>query len=300
VDLGVLLQVVLAGLSTGAVLGLVGLGFSLVAGTSRVLPLAHGDVVVAAVFTGLLVVLGRTPVAEDLDGLQSVGFALLVLLAGAVLSGLVALVVVRPYRDSPLGWVAGAVAAGLLMRALLGLALPGQGYAVPDPLHLDSFTADGLLHLPGGTTLPVRTLGVLVVGLVVGLAAERLLVRSRFGRSLRAVADDPDAAALCGVDPGRVLLLAFLAAGVLAGLAGLLDAPGHAVSVDDGVVLGLAGIAAAVLGGLGSLRGALVGGLVLGVASQAAVHVGGAALQDVVPLAVLVVLLALRPQGLRR
>jgi branched-chain amino acid transport system permease protein len=65
-------------------------------------------------------------------------------------------------------------------------------------------------------------------------------------------------------------------------------------------VLGLAGIAAAVLGGLGSLRGALVGGLVLGVASQAAVHLGGAALQDVVPLAVLVVLLALRPQGLRR
>lgn len=299
-DLGVLLQVVLAGLSTGAVLGLVGLGFSLVAGTSRVLPLAHGDVVVAAVFTGVLVVLGRTPVAQDLDGARSLGFALLVLLAGAVLSGLVAVVVVRPYRDAPLGWVAGGVAAGLLLRAVLGLALPGEGYAVPDPLHLDGFAADGLLHLPGGATLPVRTLGVLVVGLVVGVAAERLLVRSRFGRSLRAVADDPEAAALCGVDPGRVLLVAFVAAGVLAGLAGLLDAPGHAVSVDDGVVLGLAGIAAAVLGGLGSLRGALVGGLVLGVASQAAVHLGGAALQDVVPLAVLVVLLALRPQGLRR
>jgi branched-subunit amino acid ABC-type transport system permease component len=223
-----------------------------------------------------------------------------VLLAGAVLSGLIALVVVRPYRDQPLGWVAGAVAAGLLLRAVLGLLLPGQGYAVPDPLHLDALATDGLLHLPGGTTLPVRTLGVLVLGLGVGIAAERLLVRGRFGRSLRAVADDPDAAALCGVDPARVLLLAFVAAGVLAGLAGLLDAPGHAVSVDDGVVLGLEGIAAAVLGGLGSLRGALLGGLALGVAQQAAVHAGGAALQDVVPLAVLVGLLALRPQGVRR
>lgn len=299
-DLGVLLQVVLAGLATGAVLGLVGLGFSLVAGTSRVLPFAHGDVAVAAVFTGVLVVLGRTPVAQDLGGLDSAALLLLALAAGAVLSGLVALVVVRPYRDQPMGWVAGGVAAGLLLRAVLGLLLPGQGYAVPDPLHLDALASDGLLHLPGGNTLPVRTLGVLVLGLVIGIAAEVLLVRGRFGRSLRAVADDPDAAALCGVDPGRVLLLAFVAAGALAGLAGVLDAPSHALSVDDGVVLGLEGIAAAVLGGLGSLRGALLGGLGLGVAQQAAVHAGGAALQDVVPLGVLVLLLALRPQGLRR
>ena len=299
-DLGVLLQVVLAGLSTGAVLGLVGLGFTLVAGTVRVLPFAHGDVAVAAVFTGVLVVLGRTPVAQDLGAVDSAAFLVVALLAGALLAALIAVVVVRPYRDQPLGWVAGGVAAGLLLRAVLGLLLPGQGYAVPDPLHLDALAADGLLHLPGGTTLPVRTLGVLVLGVVIGVAAELLLVRGRFGHSLRAVADDPEAAVLCGVDPRRVLLLAFVVAGLLAGIAGVLDAPGHAVSVDDGVVLGLEGIAAAVLGGLGSLRGALLGGLVVGVAQQSAVHAGGAALQDVVPLGLLVVLLALRPQGLRR
>lgn len=299
-DAGVLLQVLLAGLSTGAVLGLVGVGFSLVAGTARVLPLAHGDVAVAAVFTGVLVLLGRTPVAGTLGVTDSVVFALVVLVGGAALSGLIAVLVVRPYRDQPLGWVAGAVATGLLLRAVLGVVLPAQGYAIPDPFHLDGLASDGLLHLPGGTTLPVRTLGVLVMGLLVGVVAERSLVRGRFGRSLRAVADDPDAAALCGVDPGRVLLLAFVAAGALAGLAGMLDAPSHTVSVDDGVVLGLEGIAAAVVGGLGSLRGALLGGLAVGVAQQVAVHAGGAALQDVTPLAVLVVLLALRPQGLRR
>ena len=299
-DLGVPLQVLLAGLSTGAVLGLVGLGFSLVAGTARVLPFAHGDVAVAATFTGVLVLLGRAPVAGSLGGGSSVAFVAVVLAAGALLSGLVALLVVRPHRGNPLGWVAGSVAAGLLVRAVLGLLLPGQGYAVPDPLHLDALAGDGLLHLPGGTTLPVRVLGVLGVGAAVAVAAELLLVRGRLGRSLRAVADDPDAAALCGVDPGRVLLLAFVTAGALAGLAGLLDAPSHAVSVDDGVVLGLEGAAAAVLGGLGSLRGALLGGLALGVAQQAAVHAGGAAWQDVLPLAVLVGLLALRPQGARR
>lgn len=304
-DAGVLLQVLLTGLSSGAVLGLVALGFTLVAGTVRVLHLAHGDVVIAAVFAGVLGVLGRTPVATQLGGGATVGFLALVLGAGALLGALVAVLGVRPYltdrgrTSDALGWVAAGVAAGLLLRAVMGLLLPQEGYAVPDPLRLSALTTDGLLHLPGGSTLPVRALGVLVLGVVVGVAAERLLVRSRFGRSLRAVADDPDAAALCGVNARRVVLVAFVAAGVLAGLAGLLDAPGRAVSVDDGVVLGLEGIAAAVLGGLGSLRGALAGGLAVGLLQAVAVYAGGAELQDVAPLGLLVILLALRPEGLR-
>lgn len=180
------------------------------------------------------------------------------------------------------------------------MLFPQQGYAVPDPLRLSSLTSDGLVHLPGGSTLSARVVGVLVLGLVVGVAVEVLVVRSRFGRSVRAVADDPDAAALCGVNAGRVVLLAFVAAGLLAGLAGLLDAPGRSVSVDDGVVLGLEGIAAALLGGLGSLRGAVAGGLAVGLLQAVAVYAGGASLQDVAPLSLLVVLLALRPQGVRR
>ena len=305
-DAGVLAQVLVAGLSAGAVLGLVALGFTLVAGTVRVLHFAHGDVVVVAVFAGVLGVLGRTPVATLLGPGRSAAFALLVLAAGAVLAGLIAVVAIRPYlpvagrRADALGWVAGGVAAGLLLRAVFGLLLPQEGYAVPDPLRLSSLTSDGLVHLSGGSTVPVRALGVLVLGIVVGVVAERFLVRSRFGHSLRAVADDPDAAALCGVNAGRVVVLAFVAAGLLAGLAGLLDAPGRAVSVDDGVVLGLEGIAAALIGGLGSLRGALAGGLAVGLLQAVAVYVGGASLQDVAPLGLLVVLLAVRPQGLRR
>jgi branched-chain amino acid transport system permease protein len=308
VHAGVLLQVVLAGLSGGAVLGLVALGFTLVAGTVRVLHLAHGDVVVASVFVGVLGVLGRTPVATALGPGRSWALVLLVLGSGALLAGLVALLAVRPSLPDPargrradaLGWVAAGVTSGLLLRAVLGLLLPQEGYAVPDPLRLSSLSGDGLVHLVGGSVLPVRVPAVLVLGLLVGLLAERLLVRSRFGRSLRAVADDVDAAALCGVNAARVVLLAFVAAGVLAGMAGLLDAPGRAVSVDDGVVLGLEGIAAAVLGGLGSLRGALAGGLAVGLLQSVAAYEGGAALQDIAPLGLLVVLLALRPEGLRR
>lgn len=302
-DPGVLLQAVLTGLSSGAVLGLVAMGFTLVAGTVRVLHLAHGDLVVAAVLTAVLVVLGTTPVATVLAPGPAAAFVLLALAAGAGLSLGVAALAVRPYLPDPsrgrpgdpLGWLAATVAAGLLVREVLGLLLPGQGYAVPDPLRLSALAPDGVVALPLGVVLDARVPAVLLLALATGLLVERTVVRSRLGRGMRAVAEDPDAAVLCGVSSRRVVLLAFAVAGLLAGVAGLLDAPGRAVSVDDGVVLGLAGAAAALLGGLGSLRGALAGGLALGVARQLAVALLGPAWSDVVPLALLVVLLAVQP-----
>ncbi len=298
---GVLLQALLSGLSSGAVLGLVALGFTLVAGTVRVLDLAHGDIVVGAVLTGVVVVLGRTPVATALDPARSALLVAVALVAGAALSAVVGLAAVLPALPDeaagrpadPLGVLAALVAGGLLLREALGLVLPGQASAVPDPLRLQEVV--GPLTLPGGQVLPAAVLPVLGVGLLAGLAAERLLVTSRTGRALRAVADDPEAAALCGISARRALLLAFAVAGLLAGLAGLLDASGRAVRVDDGVVLGLSGAAAALLGGPGSLRGALVGGLVLGVGQALVVVEAGGQWSAVVPLAVLVVLLAVRP-----
>lgn len=309
-DAGVLLQAALSGLANGAVLGLVALGFTLVAGTVRVLHLAHGDVVVASVLVAVLGVLGTTPVAVTLAPGPAAGFVLLVLAAGALLAAGVALLAVRPHLPDPatgrtgdaLGWVAGGVAAGLLLREGLALLLPQQGYVVPDPLRLDALTASGVFALPGGQVLPARVPAVLLLALAAGVLTERLLVRARFGRALRAVADDPDAAALCGVPTRRVVLQAFVLAGLLAGLAGLLDAPGRtSLSVDAGVVLGLSGIAAALLGGLGSARGALAGGLAVGLLQALVVTaLDDARYTDVVPLALLVVLLAVRPEGLRR
>ena len=307
-DPGVLLQTAVSGLSAGAVIGLVALGFTLVAGTVRVLHLAHGDIVVASVFTGVLVVLGRTPVATSLAPAEAVGFALLVLAAGAVLSGAIGWVAVRPYLPDVatgrpgdvLGWVAGLVAAGLLLREVLGLLLPQEAYAVPDPFSLDRLLSDtGVVGLPGGGTLPGRVPAVLVLALVVGVVAERVLVRSRLGKALRAVADDPDAAALCGVPARRVVLLAFVVAGVLAGVAGLLVAPARALGVDDGVILGLEGAAAAYVGGLGSVRGALAAGLGVGLLQAFAAQVDPA-YGELAPLLLLVVVLAARPQGLRQ
>lgn len=305
-DPGVLLQALLSGLAAGAVLALVALGFTLVAGTVRVLHLAHGDVVVASVLTAVLAVLGTTPVALQPALGPALALVVLTLGAGLLLSVAVALLAVRPWLPDatkdrpgdPLGWLAGGVAAGLLLREGLGLLLPSAAAVVPDPLRLASLSPR--LTLPGGAALPERTLAVLALGLIVGLAVERLLAVTGLGRALRAVADDPEAAVLCGVPARRVVLQVFALAGLLAGVAALLDAPGRtSLSVDDGVVLGLSGIAAALLGGLGSVRGALAGGLAVGLLQAFVVALAGARWTDVAPLALLVVVLAVRPEGLR-
>src|SRR4029079_13507891 len=104
-----------------------------------------------------------------------------------------------------------------------------------------------------------RVFPVLAVALLVAAAADLFIQRSSLGRGMRAVADDADAAALCGVPLERTVMAAFAVAGLLAAVAGLLDAPGRSVAVDSGALLGISGAAAAVLGRLGSSRGAIAG-----------------------------------------
>jgi branched-subunit amino acid ABC-type transport system permease component len=294
---GVALQAVVTGLAQGAVYGLVALGFSLCYRLVRVLDFAHGDLIVGATFVSVLATVGTTPVLRAPGPGTAAAQVVLALLAGGALGAVLYLVAVRPFRGNELGWVAATVTAGLVVREALGLVLTREAYAIADPLRLST----RLVSLPGGGQLSVRLFAVLGIALAVGVAVERLLVASRLGRAMRAVADDRDAAALMGVPAERVVLVAFAVAGVLAGVAGLLAAPAGPVAVSGGVILGLKGTAAALLGRLGSLRGAIAGGLALGVVESLAVSSTalGPAYRDVLALAVLVVVLALRPEGLR-
>jgi branched-subunit amino acid ABC-type transport system permease component len=172
-----------------------------------------------------------------------------------------------------------------------GLVFTQQAYALPDPLG-----APGTLALGGGITVSVRALEVLAIGLAAGVLVERVLALTGTGAVVRAVSEDPEAAALLGVPIERVVLAAFALAGALAGLAGVLIAPVAPVGVDDGVLLGLNGIAAALLIRLGSLQLALAGGLILGVleAFVAAWEPLGARWAEVLPLALLAILAARR------
>ena len=303
---GLALQALVAGLSVGAIYGLVGLGFSLLWSLTRVLAFAHGDLVVGSVLLAVLAVIGTTPVAVSPGVVSSIALVLLTLALGVALSVASYAVAVRPFLgrrhrgDDVMGWVAGGVTAGLVIRTSVAVALPAAAYAVPDPLHLDDITASGVVGLPGGGTVPVRVLPVLAVALAVAIVADRMLVLSRTGRAIRSVAEDPDAAAVCGVPVERTLVVAFAAAGLLAAIAAVLYAPAGPIGVDRGVVLGLDGAAAALIGRLGVPRDAVIGGVVIGILQQLTQVTPqlGAAWSELLPLAVLVVVLAVRPAGL--
>ncbi len=290
----VAIQALVTGLATGAAYGLIALGFSLVHRLTRVLAFAHGDIVSGAVFIAVLVVIGTVPVAAPLGAGEAIALTVCALAAGAALSAAVYVLAVRPFRGDVLGWVAGGLAAGLLVRELLGLPFAQQAYALPDPLGSPGTIALGEVIVPG------RALIVLAIGVAVGVLVERVLAVTGAGAVMRAVSDDREAAALLGVPTERVVIAAFLLAGALAGLAGLLIAPQSPIGLEDGVLLGLKGMAAALLGRLGSLRLAIAGGLAIGAAEGLILAAPslGAQWADVLLLALLAVLAATRPRGL--
>ncbi len=287
----VTIQALVTGLATGAAYGLIALGFSLVWRLTSTLAFAHGNIVTGAVFVGVLAVVGTTPTALPLGVGSTLALTVATLAAGAALSTGVYAVAVRPFRTDVLGWVAGGLAAGLLIRESLGLSFARQAYALPDPLG-----SAGTIALGGGVTVPVRAIEVLLIGLACGVLVERVLAVTGAGAVMRAVADDAGAAALLGVPTERVVLIAFALAGALAGLAGLLIAPQAPIGLEDGVLLGLKGMAAALLFRLGSLKLAIAGGLVIGAAEGLILAQPslGARWADVAILAALAVLAAVR------
>lgn len=300
----VAVQALVTGLALGVVIGLVALGITVVYGLTRVVAFAHGDLVGGAVGVGLVVAYGSVTDARSPGVGPAIVQVALTLVAGVVLSLAVYLLLLRPAlrsRASAPLVVAGGLAAGLAVReALLGV-YPRDATGVPDALHLDRLTGSGVVHLFADAVLPVRVVGVLVVGAAVAVVVDRALIRTRTGAGLRALAQDPEAAALCGVPRERLLLLAFLVAGLLVGVAGVLVGPAQPLRADTGVLLGFQAFAAALAGGLGSVRGALVAALALGVADQLAASASflGAAYADALPLVVVLAALALRPSALR-
>ena len=150
-----------------------------------------------------------------------------------------------------------------------------------------------------GIQLSAQYLAVLVLSVALMVAMELFLRVTRWGRAVRAVAHDADAAALAGIPVRRVVTMSFVASGVLAGVAGILVAQIMGTADPQfGFNLIVLGFVAAVVGGMGSIAGALVGGIALGVAEKLAGGFISTAFGDAMAFAVLMAVLAVRPQGL--
>lgn len=302
-------QQLLIGSANGMIFALIALGYSLVYGVMGLINFAHGDVFMLAALFALLL-MGAVP-PTWLAGPTCYPVLLGVVVAtaafGAALNWTVDRLVFRPVRGrGALTPVVSAIGLSLVLQnlGLLVGALPvpvfGYGHSAAAPkAFVQPLAASNLLPSHLGVVVSAREVLVLVTCLVC-LAALRAVVHgSRLGRAMRAVAQDPLAAQLMGVEPARITGLAFALGGALAGVAavvyGLCIGTVH---YQMGFQNGLYAFVAAVVGGIGSLSGAVLGGLIIGLVRAACDQWLGAQWQAAVLFGLLIAILLLRPTGL--
>ena len=287
------------GLSKGAIYALVALGYTLVYGVLKLINFAHSEVFMVGTFAvvGTWSLLGAT---NDPGLGMMIVFLLAGLVGGALASGATAVAVeriaykrLREMNAPPLIFLITAIGLSLVLSESFGL---WQGRLIVGmPAVLPQSTAFTI----GDTKVSNTQLVIVISALVMMAALDQFINRTRYGRGVRAVAQNPDTAALMGVNKDRVIMLIFLLGGGMAGVAAVLyNIKVGQTDASVGFVLGIKAFTAAVLGGIGNLRGALLGGLLLGVVEQYGASIFGNQWQDVVAFLVLVVVLLFRPTGL--
>ncbi|MBI2954374.1 MAG: branched-chain amino acid ABC transporter permease [Chloroflexi bacterium] len=279
------LQQVVNGIMLGSMYSLVAIGYTLVFGLLSLLNLAHGDVFMIGAFFGLFL-------------LMALGLPLWAAFVGSlVLAGVLGLVVellcfrrVKPeYHFAP---ALSTVALGMVIVEMTRRVWGTQPLSIPKTVEAVNFSIGGLL---------ISSIQLLIFGIAIVLmiCLELLLQRTRIGSALRAVAEHVTTAKLLGVNVSRTIIFAFFVSSALAGIAGLLLALRLGVADQNvGLSYGLKALAVMVIGGLGNVRGAMVCGIIAGVAEVLAQAYTSAAIANLAVWAILIVVLIFRPQGL--
>jgi branched-chain amino acid transport system permease protein len=286
------------GLSDGAIWALIAIGYTLVYGIIELINFAHGDVFMIGSFTavGLYGVLGLSP---GIGTAALIGGLLLTLVMTMIVTGslnvLIERVAYRPLRSAPkLAALITAVGFSFILQNVGLLWRGGSPQSVPDLINVQQpvFTVAGV-PIVRGYLLAFAVMVPLVFGL------SWFINSTRAGRAMRATAQDPEAARLMGINVNATISLTFLLGGMLAGAAGLVYALYETnVWYFQGFKAGLIAFTAAVMGGIGNVRGAVLGGLIIGVIQSLADSRMGPQWTEAVVFGYLIAIMVLRPRGL--
>lgn len=278
------MEILIAGLSTGAIYGLMAVGVVMIfRATSRV-SFAQGEVLAVGAYAYWI--------ASEKDLGAPLELAL-VILAGIALGVLFFVLTqyLMPSADE-LGVVIGTLAVSIVMITVLRLLYSDQ------PKHVEGFlTGEGLVSVGEGA-VSANSFVVLAVGLLATIILHIWFQRARTGQAVRAVAESPEDAALAGIPVRRMLLISWAVGCAFATVSGLLLAPATNVYPAVGADILFKGFVAAALGGFGSIIGAMVGGLSLGVIEIETTRMIGPEFKDLISFAVLLLVLLIRPEGL--
>ena len=296
--LSLLPQTLVNGLTLGSVYALIALGYSMVYGILKLLNFAHGDIYMIGAYLGYGVFL---MLFVDENALIPTAAIIVVMLVVAMVgSGLMSIVVerfaYRPLRYAPrIAPLISALGVSFILQSLVQITISprplsyGSGTLIPTASKFDL----------GLVTVHTSRFMVVGVALLLMFALAQFIQGTRLGRAMRAVAMDLDAASMMGVDVDRVILITFFIGAMLAGAAGVMvGIVFFSIRHTMGFLAGLKGFTAAVIGGIGSIPGAALGGLLLGLIEAFTSVYISITFKDTIAFVVLLLVLLIRPSGL--
>ena len=275
---------IVSGLCMGGMYGLLALGFHITYAVSNTVNFAQGtSLMLGAVLCYVFSVTWGWPIA----------LAVVAALALCAAWGmLIERVAVRPFvRAKSNAWLMSTVAAGIILENVVMFTFGKEPRSLVLPVSGEAFSLGGLAVSP-------LQVAILVVAIAVALGLTAFARRTRYGKALAAIVQNPQAAGLMGIDVTRAIMYCYAASTVLAGIAGILIAPLFAVSADMGTLFGVKAFAVAILGGLGSARGVVLAGFVFGVVEALITSMLGSAYTNILAFFLVIVALAIRPHGL--
>jgi branched-chain amino acid transport system permease protein len=295
-------QQIINGLVLGSMYALVALGYTMVYGVLNLINFAHGDVLMIGAMVGLSILKLLELFAPGLPGYVD----LFIAIAGAIpicilVNVIIERVAYRRLRNAPrLAPLITAIGVSILLQTFAMMIWGRSPLPFPQLLPADP------VMIAGAVISPTQIL-LLVLAALAMFGLVMLVERTRMGRAMRAVAENPRVAGLMGVDSNRVIVATFAIGAALAAVAGVMWGANYAsIQFAMGTVPGLKAFCAAVLGGIGNIYGAMIGGILLGIIeSLGAGYIGdltggflGSHYQDIFAFVVLILVLTVRPSGI--
>jgi branched-chain amino acid transport system permease protein len=291
------LEDVKTGLSNGTIWALIALGYTLVYGIIELINFAHGEVFMIGSFVCVSIwgTLGATGETGTLGAIGAILVGLAVaMLASGTLNVMIERVAYKPLRNAPkLAPLITAIGMSFILQNV-GLLWRPTPDSVPDLIRSqrEVFTIFDVAVLRSDIFAVIVTVPLLIALLY-------FVGQTKYGKGMRATAQDPDAARLMGINVDRTISLTFLLGGLLAGAAGMIYALYNGtIQFNQGFTAGLIAFTAAVMGGIGNLKGAVVGGLIIGVIQAISDTHFGQIWTNAVVFAILILVMVFRPQGL--
>lgn len=282
------MQQLLNGLFIGAIYALFAIGFTLVFGVLDRLNLAHPAVFAVSAFVGIELV--------EVAGLSIWLTLPIIFVIGGLLGIIIERVAFRPLKDRPDAHFAGLISSIALAGMFVALLQWRYG---PNTRRFPADSFPSTTFSVFGAQVTLLQVAILVISIVLMVALTFLVARSKLGRGMRAVAENPTAAKVLGINVDRVTVSTFAISSALGAVAGALFAMNvNSAQLGMGTAIELKGLAVIIVGGMGSLPGALIGGLLLGLAEVFAVQYIGSSWRDLVAFGLLFLILLVRPQGL--